>query len=32
LQKNGFNNITNVLGGMGAISKTGIELEVSIEV
>jgi len=32
LQKNGFNNITNVIGGMGAISKTGIELEVSVEV
>ncbi|MFI4963574.1 MAG: rhodanese-like domain-containing protein, partial [Legionellales bacterium] len=32
LQKNGFNNITNVIGGMGAISKTGIKLELPLEV
>lgn len=30
LQKNGFTHITNVLGGMGAISKTDIKLEVPI--
>ncbi len=32
LQKNGFTNITNVIGGMGAIAKTGIKLEVPLEV
>ncbi|HXP50725.1 MAG TPA: rhodanese-like domain-containing protein, partial [Bacteroidia bacterium] len=32
LQKNGFTKITNVLGGMGAIAKTGIKLEVHAEV
>ncbi|MGP8214823.1 MAG: MBL fold metallo-hydrolase [Bacteroidia bacterium] len=32
LQKNGFTHITNVLGGMGAIAKTGIKLEVIAEV
>ncbi len=32
LQKNGFTNITNVIGGMGAIAKTGIKLEVTVEV
>ncbi|HTB07146.1 MAG TPA: MBL fold metallo-hydrolase [Bacteroidia bacterium] len=28
LQKNGFKNLTNVIGGMTAISKTGVKLEV----
>lgn len=32
LQKNGFTNITNVIGGMGDIAKTGIKLEVATEV
>jgi hypothetical protein len=30
LQKNGFKNLTNVIGGMTAISKTGIKLEVPV--
>jgi len=32
LQKNGITNITNVIGGMGAIAKTGIKLVVAEEV
>lgn len=32
LQKNGFSKITNVIGGMGAISKTGVKLEIPMEI